>query len=404
MNEPYARADSTVKLLVFSSLYPSRARPRHGIFIENRIRHLHATQDVSVRVVSPVPWFPVAARWAGRHAQFARVPRAEQRHGIDVIYPRFAVLPKVGMMLAPHLMAAAMYPVLRTIIADGFDFDVLDAYYFYPDGVAAARLGARLRKPVIITALGTDLNEIPRFALPRRMIVRAAAHAHGITTVSAALKARLVELGVDAARITPVIHGVDHALFCPPRERAALRARLGLQRRTLLSVGNLIALKGHHLAIEALAQLPECELLIAGDGPQRGDLERLAQRLGVAGRTRFLGLVAHERLPELYGAADALVLASSNEGMANVLIESLACGTPVLATRVGGSPEVVAAPQAGLLLDERSAAALVRAARALFADPPARAATRAYSRRFAWEQTAAAHMAVVRAALGPVPE
>ncbi len=389
----------TVKLLVLSSLYPSSARPRHGIFIENRIRHLVRHENVDVRVVSPVPWFPVDARWAGSYAEFARVPRSESRHGIEVSYPRFALLPKVGMTLAPLLMAAAMAPVLRRIIAAGFDFDVLDAYYLYPDGVAATRLARSLGRPAVITALGSDVNRIPRHALPRRMILRAAADAAGLTTVSAALKERLVALGADGARIRVVEHGVDREIFRPPADRHALRRELGLSRPTLLSVGNLVPLKGHDIAIGSLPLMPDAELLVAGDGPERAALQALAERLGVSARVRFLGLVAHEALPRYYGAADALVLASSQEGMANVLIESLACGTPVLATAVGGTPEVVCAPAAGRLLEERSPEALARAARALFADPADRTDTLACADRFRWARTAAEHMAVVRGAI-----
>jgi glycosyltransferase involved in cell wall biosynthesis len=145
--------------------------------------------------------------------------------------------------------------------------------------------------------------------------------------------------------------------------------------------------KGHDLVIEALPSLPEVRLLIVGDGPFRPELEALAGSLGVSDRVRFLGRRPHEELPELYEAADALVLASMREGWPNVLLESMACGTPVIASGVGGIPEVVAAPEAGRILPERTSAAIAATVKSLFAAPPDRAATRAYAEKFSWEAT-----------------
>ncbi|MEX0644346.1 MAG: glycosyltransferase, partial [Parvularculaceae bacterium] len=118
-------------------------------------------------------------------------------------------------------------------------------------------------------------------------------------------------------------------------------------------------------------------------------LEKLARRRGVYDRVRFLGAVPHERLAEVYNAVDALLLASSREGWPNVLLEAMACGTPVVATPVHGSVEIVGSPAAGRLARERSTAAIVEALAALFAEPPARAETRRYAEGFSWEETAA---------------
>jgi glycosyltransferase involved in cell wall biosynthesis len=292
-------------------------------------------------------------------------------------------------------MAAATLGAVRNAMRDGFDFDILDAHYFYPDGVAAALIAQRLGKPLVITARGSDINLVPRYRLPRRMILWAAARAAAIIAVCQALKDELVKLGADANKITVLRNGVDLELF-RPEDPSEQRERLGLTRTTLLSVGHLIERKGHHLAIQALPELGDVDLLIVGQGRERARLQELARSLGVQSRVRFLGVVPQEELRHYYSAADVLVLASSREGWANVLLEAMACGTPVVATRVWGTPEVVSAPEAGVLVDERTPAGLVAAVRQLLGRYPERTAVRQYAERFSWDDTASAQLDLYR--------
>ena len=246
----------TVRILTFSSLYPNPAMPPRGVFVENRLRHLVEDADIESRVVSPVPWFPLAGRLSSEHAAFEQVPGEDERHGISIRYPRYLHLPKVGMTLQPVLMAMAALPVLKKIIRDGYDFDVIDAHYFYPDGVAAAWLARRLNKPLTITARGTDINLIPQYALPRRMIQWAARRADAMITVCQALNDSLVELGAEAGKVHTLRNGVDLQLFRPPVEREGLRTALELSGTVVVSVGYLIPRKGHDLVIRAMAALP----------------------------------------------------------------------------------------------------------------------------------------------------
>jgi len=317
-----------VKILTLTTLFPDSTRPTHAVFVENRLRHVVATGEVESRVISPVPWFPFKSPRFGAYAKFARVPRTETRHGLQVIRPRYVLLPKIGMTVAPLALYAAMLPAARKLIREGFDFDLIDAHYFYPDGVATAMVARALGKPFTITARGTDINLIPRHALPRRMIRWVGARSSANIAVCQALKNEMVALGMAEEKTHVLRNGVDLALF-KPGDRDNARAQFGLTGPTLLSVGLLIQRKGHDLIIEALRALPEHTLLIAGDGPERAALEQAAAHHGVTSRVRFLGLVPHDDLPALYGAADALVLASDREGWPNVLLESMACGTPV---------------------------------------------------------------------------
>lgn len=372
-----------VRLLVFTSLYPNAAQPRHGLFVEERLRHLVESGRVSATVVAPVPWFPFRSAMFGAYAAFASVPEREERHGITILHPRYPVIPKLGMSVAPFLMVRALLPVLRRLKAKGPGFDLIDAHYFYPDGVAAARLGAAIGKPVVISARGSDVTWIPRYRRPRRQICWAARAAAAVVTVSQALKDSLVALGVNPGKIVVLRNGVDLDRF-GPRDRPSLRAGLGLHGPVWLTVGNLIELKGVNIAVEALAQVPDATLLIAGEGPQEQDLRQLVKRLGLDSRVRFLGAVPHAQLCDYYNVADAVVHASSREGMPNVVLEAMACGTPVIATSVGGIPELINAPEAGELMQARSAEALVQAWHALQARSPSRLATREFAQRLGW--------------------
>lgn len=382
-----------IRLLVFTSLYPNAEQPRHGIFIEERLRHLVAAGRIAATVVAPVPWFPFRHRRFGRYATLARVPCRELRYGIEVLHPRYPVIPKLGMNVAPGLMFRAMLPVLQKLQSSGTAFDLIDAHYFYPDGVAAVRLGRSLGKPVVITARGSDVTWIPRHRGARRQIQWAAGNASAILTVSKALKDKLADLGVDPSGVTVLRNGVDLDRFAP-RDCSAIREKLGLAGSVWLAVGNLVELKGVHLALEALAALPGVALLIAGQGPEEERLRQLAERFGVSGRVRFLGTVPHAELCEYYNAADALVLASSREGMPNVVLESLACGTPVVAAPFDGVTELLDVPEAGEIAKKRSAEAIASAWLRLRERAPNGAATRSAAERLGWQPVVEAQCAL----------
>jgi teichuronic acid biosynthesis glycosyltransferase TuaC len=391
-----ASGTGVVRLLTFSTLFPHAARPNHGIFVENRLRHLLASNQATSTVLAPVPWFPSRSDRFGDWALNARAPATETRHGIAIRHPRYPVIPKVGMAAAPWLLYRAMVPQVARLLAEGHRFDAIDAHYIYPDGVAATWLGRRFGLPVVMTARGTDVNLIPRYPVPRRLIQRAIRDAGALVAVSAALKQVLVELGAPEDKVTVLRNGVETDLFHPPADRAAARASLGLERPTLISVGSLIERKGHHRTIEAMRQLPGFDLIIAGEGPERDRLSSLIREHDLGDRVRLLGPRPHRDLPGLYGAADASVLASSREGWANVLLESMACGTPVVAANIWGNPEVVRSPAAGVIYEPNTAEGIAGGVRRLFASLPDRAATRAYAEPFSWDETTGGQLALFR--------
>ncbi|MCV2355493.1 glycosyltransferase family 4 protein [Paucibacter sp. B2R-40] len=393
-------ASNPVRTLLFSSLYPSSVRPGHGIFVETRLRELLASGQVETRVVAPVPWFFSTNARYGEYARIARTPRREKYHGVEVLHPRYLLLPKVGMSMAPLAMALGALPALRQLQSEGFDFDVIDAHYYYPDGVAATLLGKWLNKPVTITARGTDLNLIPQYTLPRRMMQWAASKASASIGVCSALIDVLRGWGVPESRLHVMRNGVDLQRF-RPLDQNSMRRELGVQGMPLMiSVGYLVERKGHHIAIEALAHLlpefPQAHLLIVGEGVERQSLLDLASRLGLASHLTFTGALPNAELLRWYSAADLMILASSREGWANVLLEAMACGTPVVATRIWGTPEVVANDTAGRLVDERDGEWFARAIADLLRAGVNRAAVRAYAEGFSWQSTTDAQLALFR--------
>jgi len=384
-----------LQILTFTTLYPSQVRPQHGIFVETRLRKLVESGVVGARVVAPCPWFPLASRWFGCYSLLARQPREETRYGLHVDYPRYPQLPKIGMSIAPLAIFAALLPVLRRQLRGGRDFDLIDAHYFYPDGVAAVLLGRALGRPVVVTARGSDLNVIAEYAAPRRWIHWSARRADGLVAVSRGLKRRLVALGVVEERVRVLRNGVDLALF-QPADRDTARRALGLTRPTILAVGNLVGLKRHRMMVEALVGLPGVDLVIVGEGTERAAIEALARERRVADRVRLVGHLPQDRLPEIYSAADLLLLVSTHEGWPNVLLESMACGTPVVVSDIDGITDIIAAPEAGRIVQEPTPDRLATATRDFLAALPARAATRAYAERFDWRSTTEGQIALFR--------
>ncbi|WP_076068321.1 glycosyltransferase [Sphingomonas montana] len=373
-----------MRVLTLSTLFPDAGRPAFGRFVERQTQGLAARPGVAVRVVAPIGVPPLLSRHP-RYAAFRAVPLHEVRGGLDVARPRFPVVPGPGAVLGARLLARRLLPMLRRLHAD-FPFNVIDAEFFWPDGPAAVRLGAALGVPVSIKARGADIHYWGTRRGCAQQVVDAGRAAAGLLAVSGPLRADMIAAGMPADRIAVHHTGVDQAAFTIA-DRAAAKTALGLSGPVLLSVGHLIPRKGQAVAIAALAHVPGATLLLAGEGPDRAMLERAAETAGVADRVRFLGNVAHAGLPALFAAADLFVLPTASEGLANVWVESLACGVPVVTTDIGGAREVIDRPAAGRLVP-RDPAAFANAIHTLLADPPAREATRAAAQPFSWGRNA----------------
>jgi glycosyltransferase involved in cell wall biosynthesis len=380
-----------MKVLCITSLYPNSQHQRHGIFIETRMRQLRATHpDVKIDVVAPIPWFPFAARWMASRQGLAQVAPLEERHGLDVYHPRYLAIPGIGMYVNPFFMLIALCWFAFRHRALITATEIIDSHYIYPDGVAAVWFARLLKKSVMLTARGSDITTLPANRWLRGQIIRSLRRANACAGVCQALVDEMRHLAPEQTNYHVLRNGVDLNFFKPLPEatRQQLRSKRHLDGQfVILCVGNLIELKGQHLVIEALTTLPKCTLLLAGHGEMQQQLEQQVAQLQLSERVQFLGLRTPAQLVEDYNLADVLILPSSREGWANVLLEAMACGTPVLATKVWGTPEVVQSPAAGWLLGERSVSAIREAILQIEQQPIDRAKTRAYAESFSWAQT-----------------
>jgi glycosyltransferase involved in cell wall biosynthesis len=388
-------------VITIASLFPNAEQPRHGIFVEERLWHLRQVMDSRFHVIAPVPWFPSTSSKFGNYARLARVPGQEERRGLLVHHPRFLTIPKAGMSLQPFLYAFAVAPIINKLVKEVNGPVLLDGHYLYPDGVATALLAKWLNLPFILTARGSDVNIYPDYRVPRHLIAWACRKAAKVITVSNALRARLIDLGIPPSRIVTLRNGVDLERFHPV-DRAHARHVTGLSGNAVLAVGNLAPVKDHELLIRALALAPELNLTVIGEGPLKGYLQEVITQCQVTDRVQIIGNISQQDLITYYSAADVCAHTSRHEGMPNVVLESMACGTPVVATACEGVPELFTNPAAGVLVGERTPGAVAAAIGKLLAAPPTRASTRHHAASLGWEPTIAGLQTAMASAVRPV--
>lgn len=379
------------ELVVFSSLFPSAVRPGAGLFIRERM--FRVARHRPIVVVSPQPWFPGQGLIRLlRPGYRPMAPAVEVQQGIPVHHPRFLSLPGVLRRFDGWAMALASYFLLRRLKAEGAR--LIDAHFAYPDGEAATRLGRWLGLPVTVTLRGTEVPH-SRNRVLRVRLARTLAAATRIFTVSDSLRRLALDLGVTSDKVEVVGNGVDTGVFYPvDRDAARRQLRLPADARVLVSVGGLVPRKGMQRVIDCLPALverhPALHYLVVGgaspEGSMRAELEAQAVRLGVAARVHFLGPLPPERLKDPLSAADVFVLATANEGWANVFLEAMACGLPVVTTDVGGNAEVVCRPELGRIVPFGDATMLTQAIDDALTRTWDPATIRAYARDNQWDR------------------
>ena len=379
---------TTMRVLILTKIFPNRAEPRSSPF--NRQQFAALSRLCDVRILATIPWFPGARRFArwSRAGRLLDVPETETIDGVTVHHPRFVFVPKIG-----HAFAGPLYAVSLAGAAmrhDG-EVDVVLGSWAYPDGFAAVLLARLLGVPAVVKLHGSDINVVAELAGPRRLVGWALSRADRVVAVSNPLRDRAVALGAAPARVDVVRNGVDRSRF-HPQDRARARRALGVgEGPVALYVGNVERHKGAMDLVRAFAsrrELGAARLYVVGDGAAMTECRGLAGAAGA--NVTFVGPRSHDEIPAWLAASDVLVLPSWNEGTPNVVLEALACGRRVVATSVGGVPDVVASDVAGVLVPPKDPAALGRAVAEALATPYDPASVVAASKTADWDESAAA--------------
>lgn len=379
-------------IVVLSTLFPSAAQPVAGIFVKERM--FRVAKRLPMVVISPQPWFPLQSlirRWKPEY----RPPRVvhEVVDGVEIFRPRFFSPPGVLRRFDGFWVAVAARTLVARLVREG-RADVLDVHFGYPDGYAGALLAKWFALPWLVTLRGKE--ERLRDAAPlRERMARAMRSATRVIGVSSALRQVGIELGAEPARASVIGNGIDLTKFFPV-DAAAARAELGIgaDAEVLVSIGGLVERKGFHRIIEVMPELtkryPKLLLLvIGGPGPEGDWSQRLAdqvQGLHLGAHVRFLGQLPPERLRVPLSAANVFVLATRYEGWANVFLEAMACGLPVVTTRVGGNAEVVARDDLGIVVPFGEPAALSEAIDRALGTAWDRTAIRRYAQDNTWDR------------------
>ncbi|MDR1996228.1 glycosyltransferase [Azonexus sp.] len=379
-------------IVVLSSLFPSSVQPGSGLFIRERM--FRVARQLPVAVVAPTPWFPLQRLIQRVKPDFRPgAPAYEKQSGIDVWYPRFLSFPGLLKQLDGLMLALGALPRLRRLKKAG-RLDLIDAHFAFPDGYAASLLSRWLKVPFTITLRGTETRHVQDCRLANRLL-RGIGRAAQVFSVSDSLRQLLLARGVRPEQIEVVGNGVDTVRFAP-QDRATCRAALNIpaNARVLISVGGLVPRKGFHRVIELLPQLragcPELLFLVVGgtsaEGNCRPELERQVKMLGLEDCVRFLGPRRPDELAAVLSAADVFVLATANEGWANVFLEAMACGLPVVTTDVGGNREVVCRDELGIVVPFGNGEALRRAIEDALRRDWDTARIRRYAEDNAWDE------------------
>ena len=384
--------ESGPHVVVLSSLFPSHRQPGAGLFVRERM--FRVGRRLPLSVVAPTPWFPLQRLIARVRPGFRPgAPYHEVQQTNEVWYPRFFSVPGALKRFDGLAMALAAFGRLKHLKQAG-RLDVIDAHFGYPDGYAAGLLGRWLKVPVTITLRGTEQRHAVDPIL-RPYLTKALQRATRVFAVSESLRQVALSLGIEPQKVRVVGNGVDiDRFFAVPQEPARAALGLPLDAPVLISVGGLVERKGFHRVLECLPQLrrefPKLQYLVVGGPSPEGDwterLKVLAHSLQLDDYVHFLGPVPAQELHKVLSAANVFVLATRNEGWANVFLEAMACGLPVVTTDVGGNREVVSADALGEVVAFGDPSQLQAALRRALLHPWDRALIRSYAEANTWER------------------
>jgi teichuronic acid biosynthesis glycosyltransferase TuaC len=374
-----------MNILILSHMFPNCRDWSSGVFVLEQAKRLRAA-GINAIVVSPIPWAPRSLGFHPSVRKYMEMPKHTTIEGFSVEYPRVPTLPRRrGFSLSGLLFYLSCRRLVRKLLTRT-NFDLIHAHTMIPDGFGAILLGREFHLPVVCTAHGSDILAYPRESRAvggaTKWVLRRAGH---LIAVSEDLKRRIQAM-VGEREVHVAHNGADAEIFGTiARSTARLALGLPLDKKIICFVGYLRPEKGLDFLLEAFSRLGRTDtiLCLVGDGPLRNALTLQVHRLGISGACVFTGAQLHGRIPVWLAAADCLVLCSLNEGLPTILPEAMLCGVPVIATPVGGVPEIVRPLQTGLLVPPGDPVALADAMTKVLSDPEAAADMANRARTFA---------------------
>ncbi len=377
-----------MKILIITNLFPNSIESTRGMFNFQQFKALASLPSVEIKVIAPVPWFPrlkIKKEWYS----FSLIPKKETISGFEVYHPRYVVIPKILRLLDGF---AFFLGIMRTVkeVQKKFSFECILVTWAYPDGFGSFLAAKVLKKPVIIKVHGSDINVHTKSMLRKKMISYALRNSDKVIAVSSALKDRMVRICVPSEKIVVIPNGVNTGLFKPMDQTECRRKlELSLDKKIVLFVGNLVKIKGVETLVNAFAGLRVSGLLVlVGNGPLEGTLRAKVKELGMEDRVIFAGRKAHGEIRYYMNACDIFCLPSRNEGCPNVLIEAVSCGKYVVATRVGGIPEIIESDRTGIMVEPDRPTQLAEAINKSLEISRIPGRTSSERRSYTWKQSA----------------
>jgi teichuronic acid biosynthesis glycosyltransferase TuaC len=391
-----------MRIVLVTNLFPNPLEPNRGIFVANMVRHLRT--KCKLTVISPLPWFPRSGflqrfkKWY----KFSLVPGEYMFEGLKVLCPKYIAIPKCGFLHSISLYWCLL-PVLRKM-KNGAGVDVINVQWIFPDGVAVSWIAGQLNIPFVITAHGSDINIYLKYRLRAKQILGALRKSDRITVVSKALKESLSGLDIDSDKITVIYNGVDFSIFNhQDQSQGRSTLKISYTGKIILFVGRLVQVKGLVYLIEAVARLKkkyaaDFRVYLVGDGPLKSTLQKMACDFGAVDRIEFAGERGHSEIPFWYAASDVFCLPSKNEGCPSVILESLASARPVVASRVGGIPELINSDN-GILFESGDVNGLMDALKRALENRWDRQKIVDTIKGYSWENTADNYLSVFQQAI-----
>jgi len=334
-------------IIFYTNLFPTPNDMERGVFVYQLAIELN--KKTPVTVICPLPWFP---KWGvlkrmGSWYKMAEVPSKAVVGGITVYYPKYPLIPKISNYLHGFLMFLGTYRLTTRIVRENKK-SIISGHWIYPDCFSLLLISLLNKLAVTVTARGCDINRDGKNKYLRALIYHTLNKAAHVITVSESLAEEIQKMGIPSERVSAIANGVNKEKF-KPLDRIKCRKDLSvpLDRKVFVYVGQLVPVKDHHTFIEGLAELiKECKesdahAYLVGEGYLKDELINFARACGISSNVHFIGHQSHDRIPMWIGASDVVCLTSIREGRPNAVIEALACGRPVVASNVGGIPELI---------------------------------------------------------------